>query len=131
MMSRSRRMLLLTLLLFLLACSRDLAVNAPPEGTPASNQPRLLIGRNPEPILVEMATDDATRAQGLMYREHLPAGRGMLFVFPGNDVYSFWMKNTLIPLDMIWIDEGRKVVHVKRDVQPCRADPCPSYSPEI
>ena len=55
----------------------------------------------------------------------------MLFMFPRNDVYSFWMKNTLIPLDMIWIDEGRKIVHLKQDVQPCRADPCPSYSPEV
>ena len=80
---------------------------------------------------VEVAANDELRAQGLMYRDRLREGYGMIFIFPRTDVYPFWMKNTLIPLDMIWIDESRRVVHVKHDVPPCKADPCPSYDPEV
>ncbi|WP_370630872.1 DUF192 domain-containing protein [Maritimibacter sp. DP1N21-5] len=52
---------------------------------------------------VEIADDDAERAQGLMFRESLPSGQGMLFVYPAPGPASFWMKNTLIPLDMIFV----------------------------
>ena len=76
-----------------------------------------------------MATDEETRQQGLMWRESLAPGKGMLFLFPATGIQPFWMKNTLIPLDIIWIDENRRVVHIARDVAPCRADPCPSYPP--
>jgi uncharacterized protein len=80
-------------------------------------------------IEVELAANDETRQQGLMYRDGLAADRGMLFLFPQSGNYPFWMKNTLIPLDMIWIDERLRVTHVERNVMPCRADPCPSYDP--
>jgi uncharacterized membrane protein (UPF0127 family) len=78
---------------------------------------------------VEIAASDATRQQGLMYRDRLPEDRGMIFLFTASGEYAFWMKNTLIPLDMIWIDEQNRVVHVTHDVPPCKADPCPSYPP--
>jgi uncharacterized protein len=78
---------------------------------------------------VEIAASDETREQGLMYRDTLAPDKGMIFVFTARGEYPFWMKNTLIPLDMIWIDDQRRVVHVAHDVQPCRADPCPSYPP--
>ena len=64
-----------------------------------------------------------------MHRPSLRADRGMLFLFPDIDVHSFWMKDTLIPLDIIWIDDSSRVVHVKANVPPCKADPCPSYTP--
>lgn len=80
-------------------------------------------------VAVELATDDATREQGLMYRDQLANDRGMLFLFPKSGSYPFWMKNTLIPLDMIWIDADHKVVFVASDVPPCKADPCTSYGP--
>ncbi|HET8797251.1 MAG TPA: DUF192 domain-containing protein, partial [Thermoanaerobaculia bacterium] len=80
---------------------------------------------------VEVVADEQQRAQGLMFRDHLRPFSGMLFVFPQDGVYSFWMKNTLIPLDMIWIDANRTVVHIKRDVPPCRVENCPGYSPGI
>jgi hypothetical protein len=54
----------------------------------------------------------------------------MLFLFPDTAVYPFWMKNTLIPLDIIWIDGSGAIVDIARDVPPCRADPCPSYPPK-
>ncbi|HVT43986.1 MAG TPA: DUF192 domain-containing protein [Thermoanaerobaculia bacterium] len=81
------------------------------------------------PIAVEIAADEAMRQQGLMYRESVPEGRGMLFLFPATDIYPFWMKNTMIPLDIIWIDETLAIVDVAEHVPPCRADPCPSYAP--
>jgi len=82
-------------------------------------------------VRVELVADDEARAKGLMFRDHLRDGTGMLFLFPATGEYPFWMKNTLIPLDMIWIDEQRRIVHVKTDVPPCQADPCPSYAPGV
>lgn len=80
-------------------------------------------------VHVEVAADDELRAQGLMYRDHLRPGTGMLFIFPRDGEYSFWMKNTLIPLDMIWIDSQQRVTAVKFNVPPCRIEECPSYTP--
>ena len=80
-------------------------------------------------VTVEIAADDDSRAQGLMYRDRLQPGAGMLFLFPQDDVLSFWMKNTRIPLDMIFIDASRRIVGIMHDVPPCRFDPCPSYGP--
>lgn len=80
-------------------------------------------------VEVEIAADDETRAQGLMYRDHLPAGKGMLFFFPADGVFSFWMKNCRIPLDMVWIDSQKRIVGIHENVPPCRVEDCPSYGP--
>ncbi len=80
-------------------------------------------------VVVEVAADDAAREQGLMYRDRLQDGAGMIFLFATPGDYPFWMKNTLIPLDIIWIDESHRIVHVSHDVPPCRADPCPNVPP--
>lgn len=101
----------------------------PPPAVQAAAGPRVIL---PDGfvVAVEIAADDVTRQQGLMYRDRLPEGTGMLFFFPQSGIYPFWMKNTRIPLDIIWIDEERRVVHLARNVPPCKADPCPSYPPE-
>ena len=80
-------------------------------------------------VVVEIAADDDTRQQGLMFRDRLAEDRGMIFFFTATGEYAFWMKNTLIPLDMIWIDESHHIAHVAHNVPPCKADPCPSYPP--
>ena len=80
---------------------------------------------------VELAPTPAEQAQGLMFRESLPEKTGMLFLFPDRDTHHFWMKNTMIPLDMIWLDGAGKVIFVSADTPPCRADPCPSYGPKV
>ncbi len=80
---------------------------------------------------VEVVSTPETRAVGLMYREEMEEDRGMLFVFQESAVYSFWMKNTLIPLDMIWMDPYFNVVHIAENVQPCRADLCPVTNPGV
>jgi uncharacterized protein len=114
-------------LLLLVACGVN---NTPPpaQAQPAPAGPRIVFPDN-FVVHVEIAADDSTRAQGLMFRDHLPEDRGMIFLFPESGDYPFWMKNTLIPLDMIWIDDQKKIVHVANNVQPCKADPCPSVPP--
>ncbi|HVT03347.1 MAG TPA: DUF192 domain-containing protein [Thermoanaerobaculia bacterium] len=77
----------------------------------------------------ELADTDETRQQGLMYRESLAPGKGMIFIFTQAGFYPFWMKNTLIPLDMIWLDGTKKIVSISEKVPPCAADPCPTYPP--
>ena len=78
---------------------------------------------------VELATTEAVRDQGLMYRKELNKDKGMLFVFDKEGIYPFWMKNTLIPLDMIWINNSGKVVFMAQNVQPCKSLICPSIIP--
>lgn len=77
---------------------------------------------------VEVADNDAERAQGLMFRDELPGGRGMLFIHEQEQAQAYWMKNTRIPLDILYFDSGRQLVSQQRDVPPCSAgDACPSY----
>jgi uncharacterized membrane protein (UPF0127 family) len=82
-----------------------------------------------ERFSVEIADDDASRAQGLMFRDELPADHGMLFIFPDERPRSFWMKNTRIPLDIIYIDRDFEIVSISADTPPCRSryTRCPSY----
>ncbi len=76
---------------------------------------------------LELAKTPEEQAQGLMYRESLPEKTAMLFLFSDSGVHKFWMKNTMIPLDMIWMDAAGKVLFVSADTPPCKADPCPNY----
>ena len=77
---------------------------------------------------IEIAADDASRAHGLMERTQMDADHGMLFVFDDDAMRAFWMKNTKIPLDMLFFDSTRHLITVQHDVPPCTADPCPAYS---
>jgi uncharacterized membrane protein (UPF0127 family) len=79
---------------------------------------------------VELAITPAQRKQGLMFRKYLSQNQGMLFVFEDEDKHSFWMKNTFIPLDIIWIDKNKEVVFIERNVQPCEQDICSPIIPE-
>jgi uncharacterized protein len=110
-------------------CEHKPATMQPGSTTPVARAPRVLAPGG-KAIEVEIAANDETREQGLMYRDRLSPGHGMLFLFARAGIYPFWMKNTIIPLDMIWIDESLRVVHVERNVPPCKADPCPSYDPK-
>lgn len=78
---------------------------------------------------VEIADNESSREKGLMYVESLPQNDGMLFIFETEDIYSFWMKNTLIPLDMIWLDSSRKIVYIQNNALPCKEVICKTYTP--
>jgi hypothetical protein len=76
---------------------------------------------------VEIADDDAERARGLMNRESLPDDRGMLFQFEEEAERAFWMKNTLIPLDILYISADGRIVSIARETTPFSEAPIPSY----
>ena len=78
---------------------------------------------------VELATNTAERAVGLMYRKELPEGRGMLFDFHDDQPVQFWMHNTYIPLDMIFITGDGRVVRVAENAKPMSDDLIPSGRP--
>lgn len=78
-------------------------------------------------IYVEIAADNISQSRGLMYRKELAKDHGMLFVFPRESRQQFWMKNTLIPLDIIYLDSSMRVVNMALGAQPCKNDPCPNY----
>jgi uncharacterized membrane protein (UPF0127 family) len=80
---------------------------------------------------IELALSPEQQEQGLMFRESLPEKTGMLFVFPETAPHHFWMKNTMIPLDMIWMDKTGKVLFIAADTPPCKADPCKTYGPDF
>ena len=77
---------------------------------------------------VEIADDNEERARGLMFRDELPADHGMLFVHDREEPLAYWMKNTKIPLDILYFDTQRRLVAQQRDVPPCTlGDGCPPY----
>ncbi len=80
-------------------------------------------------IPVEIADTSELRAFGLMYLRRLASDRGMAFDFDADTSGGFWMKNTLIPLSIAFYDAGGTIVRIL-DMEPCEADPCPTYDPE-
>ena len=77
---------------------------------------------------IEIADDNKERSEGLMYRTALEDNKGMLFIFDESYPHSVWMKNTFIPLDIIWINENLNIVWIEKNTPSCDNDPCPSYS---
>lgn len=76
---------------------------------------------------VDIAVTSDQLTQGLMGREHLSEGTGMLFIFPRSGHMTMWMKNMVISLDFLFIDDNRTVVHMEHDIPPCPQDgPCPT-----
>jgi len=114
-------------LTFLMACGSSEGRSAEdtgirqslPEAAPSTRQERLpppgeawvIIGR--DTVSVELARTPREREQGLMFREDLPEGRGMLFVFQDSQHRSFWMRNTFIPLDIAYIDENLRIIDIQ------------------
>ena len=78
---------------------------------------------------VEFVDTDETRERGLMFRKSLAADAGMLFDFKTPQYVSFWMKNTLIPLDIIFIGKDGRIVNIARQAKPMDETPLPSAGP--
>lgn len=79
---------------------------------------------------VEVARTANEQEKGLMFRTKLDESSGMLFIFEKAGNYTFWMKNTLIPLDIIWINENKTIVYIKENALPCLSELCEIYGPE-
>lgn len=120
-------------LLLLLACQAPEAQGKPPTSTPKTDVtakdyvmpplPRAFVRLHDafggvHRVEVEVAATPEARTRGLMWRTELAAGKGMLFLFPEEEVQSFWMRNTLIPLDMIFITTGMKVAGIVERAEP-------------
>jgi len=80
-------------------------------------------------IQAEVADTPEKLFFGLAFREELPPGSGMLYIFATSDRHRLRTKGFKIPVDMIWVDESRHVVHVVERAEPCHTDPCPAYGP--
>jgi uncharacterized protein len=80
-------------------------------------------------ILAEVKIQPADLARGMMFRDALPAGQGMLFMHGKADYYTYWMYQCRIPLDIIWLDANRRIVEIAADAPPCKtvASECPKY----
>ena len=119
------------------APATELATPTTPESSPVtlSAQPgqRLPITAqiqlNDQVVELEVAQTRQQQATGLMSRETLADNRGMLFPFNPPQPVSFWMKNVLIDLDMVFLRAG-EVIYIQHSAPPCQSFPCPTYGPE-
>jgi len=121
MRSRCTGVVLATL--FLLTGSACRNGRSEPTGatsTGAATAPVVVLhsGTRSIPIRVELARTEPERERGLMYRNHMDADAGMLFLFPRQGPLTFWMKNTFIPLDMIFIDSQRRIIGIVEEAVP-------------
>ena len=83
-------------------------------------------GKKLKKIDVEIAENEAETAKGLMFRSYIPDSVGMLFIFNKSEPQSFWMRNTSIPLDIIYIDENKKIVSIAKNTKPFSEEGIPS-----
>jgi uncharacterized membrane protein (UPF0127 family) len=114
--------------LSIVACGA--APKAAPAPTPAPVSGPRVVMPSGTVYSVEVARTPEEKAQGLMFRESLAPRTGMIFPFEEAAPHHFWMKNTMIPLDMIWLDATGNVLFVSANTPPCRSDPCPNYGPD-
>ena len=106
--------------------SLDACSHSPAAKRPVSTEPQVVLtvhGGVEQAVTVELARTEPERTRGLMFRQALPSGRGMLFLFEHSEPLKFWMKNTYIPLDMIFMDSDKRVVYVEENAEPLTLTP--------
>ncbi len=81
-------------------------------------------------ILAELVDTQEKRARGLMFRDQLATDKGMLFVFEEPGHWTFWMKNTKVALDILWLGADKRIVYVLENVPGCFQEPCLQYQPD-
>jgi len=104
-------------------------------GPPPKINPGLATVQTPDgfTIFAEIANTPDQRSKGLMYRTEIAPDRGMIFTFPEPGNWTFWMKNTKMALDILWIDEKGKIVHIQHAAPICERQDnlCPRYRTNI
>jgi uncharacterized membrane protein (UPF0127 family) len=122
--------LLITIMLMMMGIG-SLSVFATPPAPPPKLTPGLATIQTPDgyTIFAELAITPAQRTKGLMYRTHLAPDQGMLFTFAEPGSWTFWMKNTKMALDILWLDEKGTIVHIQHTAPICTRDDnlCPRY----
>jgi len=114
--------------LLLTACgAHDVSTPASP---PPSSAPTVLLPDGSH-LVVRIADRPADQMRGLMFVANLPDDEGMLFLFQEEAPRSFWMKNCLMPIDMVWLDRSFRIVDITHSAPPCQADPCPEFAPRV
>ncbi len=115
--------------MLLLFAALTAVTNLPDKGSGPEYAVVVVYPGNGQPLIIkaELVSTDEQRATGLMFREALGENEGMLFIFPQPAPRNFWMKNTLLPLDMVFIAENMTIVKIHHAV-PCTNEPCPLYS---
>ena len=98
-------------------------------GTPVDGVVEVVSGEARHRFTIEIADDAAERSRGLMFRQSMSDDAGMLFIYAGERIASFWMKNTYIPLDMLFIANDGTILQIATDVQPHTLDPVRSDLP--
>lgn len=111
--------------LALAGCARGAPLPAVPSG--GFDAPVVVTFEGAPPLRAEVASRPDQRARGLMQRTSVPDGTGMAFLFPERVTVGFWMKGTLVPLSIAYVD-GDRVVSTA-EMLPCRRDPCRDYAP--
>jgi uncharacterized membrane protein (UPF0127 family) len=103
------------------------------EATPtnASGYAEVKVTLNGIELIADLAATNEQRAQGLSVKDALAENEAMLFVFDTAQDHSFWMKNMKFPIDIIWLDSNRTIVHIEHNLQPCNLDVlCPTHKPD-
>ncbi len=80
---------------------------------------------------IELAETEEEQAYGMMYRKHIPEHTGMLFIRPIEEMQSFWMRNTYVPLDIIYINSANQIVSIQKQAQPLNDRSLPSEGPAL
>jgi uncharacterized membrane protein (UPF0127 family) len=135
---------LMVLLAVLAACSAEGGQGSPRRVAPAASSPagsgqsgdeRLPAAMVTFPsgrvFFAELAVTPDEQSRGYMGRSHIDPEEGLLFIYKRPGIRTFWMKNCLVPLDIIWLDADSRVVHIEHETPPCRRDPCPSFGPSV
>jgi uncharacterized protein len=94
---------------------------------PFKKEGELTFLKNQEKLTIEIADNEAETTQGLMYRRTMPDSCGMVFIFPDSQPRNFWMKNTYLPLDILYLDESKKIVTIQANRTPFSEEQIPSF----
>ncbi len=120
----SKKRILFLLLMSLMLISGALLFNSP-------GQTQVINVKFPSGAILKAEVADTPEKLlfGLAFRPSLPAGEAMLYIYGESGPHRIWTKEFQFPVDIIWVDESKFVVHVERNVPPCSDDPCPRYGP--